>query len=292
MEENFYLPNAIIVGAQKAGTTTLFNLISQHRDVFGPPHMKDFPFFINEEKFNRGLNWFSKQFEKPNKKVYLHGNVNYLYLHNISAKRIKQFIPNAKIIISLRNPVTRAYSAYWYAVKIGMETKTFEEALHLENQRKNKGSWGERMLLTYIDHGFYSNQVQAYLNVFGKENVQVLIFEEWVKNPIEHIRKIYEFLNIDNSFLPNLVKENTSGIPRIRILQRFLSSLYLPRPLKKIIPQPLKFKIRNKLLKLNIKSFKYPKMEQHVEEYLYSLYKEDIEKLENILGRDLSIWKK
>jgi hypothetical protein len=132
------LPNFILIGVQKAGTTSLYDWIAQHPDVYGPKGMKDFPFFCNDEYYKNGLKWFSKFFrDHHGEKIIFHGYVNYIY-NNMSAQRIYDYKKDIKLLLILRNPIERAYSAFWYMRKIGIETlKTFEEAIDIEDKRKS-----------------------------------------------------------------------------------------------------------------------------------------------------------
>ena len=167
------LPNTILIGAQKAGTTSLYDWIGQHPDVLAPSSMKDYHFFCNQENLKLGLNWFSKSFHKHvREKIILHGFVNYIYQAKLAAPNIYRFNKEAKLLLILRNPIDRSYSAYWDARKVAREPiDTFEEAIKKEEERLCSSDLNILNSLTYLDHGNYSRQIKEYLNYFSREQI-------------------------------------------------------------------------------------------------------------------------
>jgi len=285
------LPNVIIIGVQKAGTTSLYNWISQHPDVYGDFAMKDFPFFANDEYYKRGIDWFRHCFKKHKKeKIVLHGYVNYMYFSRISAERIYDFNKDIKLILILRNPIERAYSAYWQQIKMGNEKiKNFEEALRLEHIRR-EGTFKDRADLTYIEHGFYHRQLNEYLKWFSREQIMIILFEDMISNKEAVVEKVYEFLGVDGTFIPSLAINNKPGVPRFEIIQRLLTYPLLPLGLKEIVPLNYRIKIRIFLKELNIKRQKYPPMKEKTKEFLINIYKNEIEKLPDLIERDVTHW--
>lgn len=293
-DKKFTLPNTILIGAQKAGTTSLYNWLGQHPDVLAPEGMKDFDYFCNEKIFQRGLKWFSKNYRThKDEKVILSGHVSYLYFSKISSKRLFEFNPNLKLIVVLRNPIDRAYSAYWDAKKVAREKcVTFEEAINEEPKRLN-GTYQERMALTYLAHGLYSEQLKDFLTVFPANQIFVLLFEDLVKKPKESIASIFKYLNIKNSFVPTIKKKNSSGIPRSVFLQRILQKARMPELLKGIIPGEKYYNLKTKLIReWNVKKIDYPQMDDNTKRKLNEYFKEEINSLENLLKIDLAHWKK
>jgi len=268
------LPNTIILGAQKAGTTSLFNWISQHPDVYGEPGMKDFPFFVTDEYFNKGLDWFSDRFKKhKNEKIILHGFVNYIYFHKEFIEKIKTYNKNTKYIIVLRNPIKRAYSAYWFNRKIGVEnTSTFEEAIKKE-QNNCFESIKEKGYFTYLNHGFYYQQIKFLTKHIDSKKILIILFKDLIENNSSTITKIYKYLGISTNFKPNFNKINEAGI------------------IKNILPLEKRIELKHWLREFNIKKTTYPSMNKDTKKKLESLYANDINKLEELLKIDLSIWK-
>jgi len=287
------LPNAIIIGAQKAGTTSLFDWISQHPDVFGEMSMKDFPFFVNDNFYSKGLNWFSKAFKNwNNEKIILHGYVNYIYFSKIASHRIYNDLgKNTKLIVVLRNPVDRAYSAFWQQKKVGKEDlKTFEEAIEAEVDRIKSGNWEILADLTYINHGFYSQQLKPFKNIFDK-NLKIVVFEEMIENPHKIIKDIFDFLNVDTNFTPSFKKLNETGVHRITIIQKLLRKRLLPQFIVEKIPINTRIKMKQFLRELNIKKTKIPPMDLKTKKFLYEVYKNEFEILKNEYEIDIRKWK-
>jgi len=291
------LPNFIIVGAQKAGTTAFFSWLSQHPQIYGDEAFKDFNFFLNDYYYKKlGLEWFANQFKPSNEKIIVHGYVNYLYFYPQAVERLlnykKSYVPDLKLVAVLRNPIDRAYSAFWDAKKVAVETaETFEEAIKKEPEILKSGTLKEKASLTYIDHGFYFEQVRAYKEAFG-DDFKVFIFEELVKNPEPFLKEVFSWLGVDEGFTPNFEKKNESGLPRSMFLQKLIQRFSLPQGVKGLIPasiRGLKWKL---LREWNIKRAKYPPMNPKTREYLKELYREDIKKLEKLINKDLSVWLK
>jgi sulfotransferase family protein len=287
------LPNTFLIGAQKSGTTTLHDWIGQHPDVYCIKQLKDFPFFINDEFYKKGLKWFSGFFDDAGKKIVLHSSVQYIYFHNIFIPRMQSFNSNIKMIAIIRNPVERAYSAYWQARKTVRENcDTFEEALNLQDIRAKSNDFDVRCHLTYIDHGFYYGQINNFYRMFDRQQLFIALFDDLKNKPLDLMKKIYTFLGIDNNFQPILRKLNASRYPLIKTLQRFIN--YIPKAT--VLPKSLKYFIvknnltRARLIELNSKEFKPPALDVSTKKTLLEIYRKDILSLQDLLNRDLSDW--
>lgn len=286
------LINTILIGAQKAGTTTLYDWIAQHPDVYGPEGMKDFPFFCDETYYQKGIKWFENNFSHIKKqKIILHGNVNYLYFSEISARRINQYNPNVKLIALLRNPVDRAYSAFWQQKKAGYEDlDNFVNAIAQESKR-SEGAFRDRANLTYIDHGFYAQQLKNYYKIFPKDNIKVMIFEEIIHSNNETASGLYNFLEINPNFKPNYVIKNESGLPRSRIISNLLRKKIKFDLIKDLLPINYRIIIKNKLRDFNTRKIKYEPLNHEIKAKLLELYRDDIYELEQLLDRKItSLW--
>lgn len=286
------LINTILIGAQKAGTTTLYDWIAQHPDVYGPEGMKDFPFFCDETYYQKGIKWFENNFSQIKKqKIILHGNVNYLYFSKTSARRINEYNSNVKLIALLRNPVDRAYSAFWQQKKAGYEDlDNFVNAIEQERKR-SEGSFRDRANLTYIDHGFYAQQLKNYFEIFPKDNIKVMIFEEIIHRNYETASELYKFLEINPNFKPNYVIKNESGLPRSRIISNLLRKKIKFDLIKDLLPINYRIIIKNKLRDFNTRKIKYEPLDHEIKAKLFKLYRDDIHELEQLLDRKInSLW--
>lgn len=152
------LPNTILIGAQKAGTSSLYNWLSQHPDIFAPEEMKDFHFFTLDKFYNQGVSFLAPYYnDVDGEKVIMKGAVNYIYFPE-TAKRLYNYNPSLKFLLLLRNPYTRAISAYNYFYNLGIENLSFEAALERE-QSKKLNTRQELADFSYLKHGFYYEQL-------------------------------------------------------------------------------------------------------------------------------------
>ncbi len=288
------LPDVYIIGAQKSGTTTLYDWISQHPQIYGDPLAKDFPFFSQDSLYKKGpkeLAKFSKG-AKPDQLI-LGGEVNAMFV-KYGAKRLYETIPKAKLIAILRNPIDRAYSAYCYAVERLLENRSFEKAINDELAGCNY-SWFDSMQKDYLKHGLYAQQLKSILKYFSKEQIFVIIFEEWKKEPIKIMRNLFKFLEIDENFIPVMkVKNVTKGGCRSKLISKLI---YWQAPenifgkfLKFIIPFKVRTSIRQKLAEFNRIESTKPLFPDTIRKLLREYYKNEIKELEEILGRKLTMW--
>ncbi|PKG52030.1 MULTISPECIES: sulfotransferase family protein [Olleya] len=306
-------PNLFLIGVQKSGTTSLYDWLGQHDDVFLVPELKEFPFFVSDRFYSKGLSWLDKTFytKYSSEKYVLHSYVNYIFFSKLFVKRVKKHpeLNNSKFLIVLRNPVNRAYSAYWEAIKTGRASikTSFEEALQYENELFNKNSLAtytdtpdllfdksgrsEIGALAHYNHGLYHNQLKDIIDAFGKENVKVVIFEELVKDKKEQVKEILDFLKLDNNFEFKFNYTNKSGVPKLALIQKLINNTFIPSFIKKAFSITVRSKIKNALLKANIKEVKYKPMDEQTRQKLESDYLEDVKKTSQLLNRDLTkLW--
>lgn len=293
------MPNFFIVGAHKAGTTALYEFMRQHPQVYVPEDIKEPCFFRGDPKDHtagppvrldspEGEAYLALFKEARKEKAIGEASTDYLYYSAKSARNIKQYIPNARIIIVLRNPVERAFSNYVWALKECKETaQSFGEALDLEESRIAE-RWGH-----YKAKGFYATQVKDYLDAFGEDQVAVYLYEDLKEDAGKTCREIFAFLGIDDSFEPNTSKKhNISGIPRNLRLQKLLREPNSIMKLGYLLPKGLRSRARSMLLRLNtdIRKSAMPVFDPEVRTYLKNLYRSDIVALQDLIHRDLSSW--
>jgi len=195
-------PDFIIIGVQKGGTTSLSNYLIQHPSIHPALH-KEIHFF--DRHFERGLNWykanFPTQFQKYifknlQNKEFLTGEATPDYIfHEFVPNHIRKELPNVKLVVTLRNPVDRAYSHYNMRVSTGDEKLSFEQALTKENERIIKGGH-DLVLFSYRKRGLYAEQLLNWMNYFPKEQFFIVEINELEKNPQVVYNEICNFLNI------------------------------------------------------------------------------------------------
>lgn len=202
-------PDFLIVGAQKAGTTSLYNCLKQHPAIL-PARKKEIHYF--SQFYRKGLPWYLEHFPSREENQ-LSGEASPFYLfHPQSARRIAETYPAIRIIIMLRDPVERAISHYHQQYRRGHEKLSMQEAFEQEPRRINKG-W-EKLLrdeqtsastlqqCSYLKRGEYLPQLQRYEAHFPKQQIHLLESREFFDTPTEALRQLFSFLQIDPDFMP------------------------------------------------------------------------------------------
>jgi len=279
-------PNFFIVGTQKAGTTTLYEYLKEIPEVYMSP-IKE-PRYFNSEIFFSHISVIKDKSEYLNlfrnvKDQKAIGEASSGYLRDpMSAKLIHDAVPKAKIIILLRDPIERAFSAYLMHKSKGVTKKSFHEIISEGNKRKPGNSNEFRV---YLLHGLYNKQVKKYYDVFRPNRVKVWIFEEFVKNHELILREVLDFLGIDSNIPKNIGKTyNEYGVPRGKISEKILGSKTVVRMVNKLVPQSFALNIRKNIL-LNVE--KKPTILEEDRKALESFFLEDVKELEKFLQRKL-----
>ena len=212
------LPDFILLGEMKSGTTTVYDHIVRHPNII-PPLSKDSTFYHNY--YWRGVNWYRSYFPSTlliqirkalagSKVLTGEACVDGLF-HPLVAERIARINPKCKIIIVLRNPVDRAYSHYQHETRKGRETLSFKEAINQESSRTAYDSVEKIDGLDYVNHDFrrfsylarghYADHIQRVFNHFPREQVLILRSEDYFQEPRSGLNKIFEFLSLNNAKL-------------------------------------------------------------------------------------------
>ena len=292
------LPNFLIIGAAKAGTTSLYSYLKQHPQIymsavkeprfFAPEVYTDYNNVarsgIKEVPFT--LEEYEQLFADVTTEIAIgEASTEYLYFPGVAA-RIKERLPEVKLIAILRNPVERAFSAFCYQLRDDYEPLTFEAALNAESERIKQGY---RQGWHYQQVGFYYEQIKRYLDTFAAEKIKIYLHEELIKDSVSITQDIYSFLGVDASFVPDLTKKNISGIPKNRLLHNIFTK---ENPLKSLVKPLLSEQVRQniyqKVRKNNLKG--KPSLALETRQQLIELYREDILKLQELIQRDLSHW--
>lgn len=297
------LPNFLIVGAGKSGTTSLYHYLAQHPEVFTSP-LKE-PRFLSmgeERTFNgpggsivekRSVSNFEDYCalfkNSESYKARGEASVDNLSFHYYAIPNIKKYIGDPKIIIVLRNPVDRAYSAYTYLRRDGWEKLSFADALRQESERKKLGY---RWMWRYREAGLYYEQVKAYVDNF--EQVKIFLYDELRSAPLNLIQNIYAFLEVNPSFIPTMsTRHNSSGNPRSELIN---SIFVKPKTLHKVVRSLASATIgleRWIVFRENVRGLLLKKpdpIDPDIANELRAYYKEDILKLQSVIGKDLSSW--
>jgi hypothetical protein len=282
--------NTILIGVQKAGTSSLYNWIVQHPEVYGPEEMKDFHFFSNDKFYNQGIEYLAPYYNKvSDEKMIMKGAVNYIFFPFV-VKRLYDYNPNLKFILILRNPIERAISSYNYFYKLGVENLSFEEAIKREQIGKLK-TVKEKSDFAYIEHGFYHKQILEYLKYFKDKQLKILIYEEVMKDKQTAIQDIYSFLDVDNSFIPSFDYLNKTGKAKYRKINQFFFGKnkvkQFIRPILHLTPIKYRIMFGNRIREINKKETDSKDQITFPSE-LRDIYNEDIKELSKLIGKDLT----
>lgn len=294
------LPNFLIVGAAKSGTSSLYAYLAQHPEVYLCPVKEPCYFSDGNPRLIRSDSEYEALFHGRTTEKAV-GEASASYLHDPEApKKIKALLGEVKIIIILRNPTDRAYSQWGQIFyQLGYENLSFEDALREEDNRISLGKFGEDApfyyrFYHYFHVGLYYDQVKRYFDTFNRDCVKVHIFEEFIENPGKTCKEIFSFLGVDPGFVPIFEKHNVAASFRVGFLHKLLLSP--PPTLSKIyqgLPMRLKlfiYDMARALFRLNLQDRPQPPMEKSIRDRLMVRYREHIEQLEGLLGRDLSVW--
>jgi hypothetical protein len=273
-------PTFFIVGAPRSGTTSLYNYLKTIPEIFMSP-VKEPGYFIPNDFRGFTEKKYLDLFKNIKNEIVI-GEASAGYLANREASlKIKKQIPDAKIIITLRDPVERTFSDYLNNLRTGNVKRTFEQ--DFENFLRNNKE--QSHLKKSIPVSMFFEQVKNYLNIFGKENVKVLIFEETIKDTKKAIEDVLEFLGVQTQIPENFEKQyNAYSEPLGSFGTNIAKNKTISTIVKKIFPNKNRENILHTILN---KKGKKPKMSEEIKIKLQNLFLEDVKKLEKLLERPL-----
>jgi predicted nucleotidyltransferase len=304
------IPDFLIIGAGKSGTTSLNNYLQQHPEIF-IPELKEPNFFAYENltiehfstskedvsHFHTSITDLNKYLDlfKPAHPAQLKGETSNTYLYyEGAAERIKQYNPDMKLIAVLRQPAGRLYSRFLHLARENRTpTQNFADCLNRDS------IWWKRNDL--VKEGFYFKYLSRFYELFPKENIRIYLYEDFQSKRQDVLRDIYTFLGVSEFNPPNVdVTYNESGF----IKNSFLNKIYgqngmLINAVKKVLPENAVSKVKNNLFvqkifnKLRSKNLVKPKLDSKLKKQITEeIYGDDIRNLQNLLQRDLSHWLK
>ena len=287
------LPNLLIVGAAKSGTTSLHNYLKQHPDIFMSNH-KEPHFLINNEigvnRIPKGINNlqdYTNLFSNGASQKYRgESSAMYLQFPEIAIKNIDRYLDeDVKIIIMLRNPIERAFSGYQHVKRYNLdEDLDFEDALEISEQRyftNNNITPASR----YIHIGMYNEFVRKFKTKF-KTNVHIIIYKDFINNTNQELSRLFSFLGIKDVQIDFNKQYMVGGWKWKNDLFR---KIFMKRHfLKKFIPFKRLIRVAFKLFATD----SVEKIDDKIREKLIGIYKDDIENLSTFLNIDLNFWTK
>ncbi len=287
------LPNFLIVGAQKAGTTSLFDILNQHSQIFIPPE-KELHFFDYETEVNKGLEYYASYFRAAGiAKAIGEASPSYLFYPEVAPRICKLLGNEVKIIILLRNPAERAFSHYKMMYAEGHEKRSIKEAISANRKSLASGINFDR-ITSYLDRSLYAFQLKNYFDHFPKENIKVILFEEdFVENRKATIAELQQFLGVDHEELSIHVKSYPTAKRRSNLADRLLNTAHpVNQFFKKIIPSKnLRMLIKYRLNEANSKVLLVrDEFDTIKPKLIKEVFFDDIKATEKLIGRDLGRW--
>lgn len=287
----------LIIGAPRSGTTTLYNYLSQHPNIWLPA-VKENAFFARDELYTQGEVYLDAIYRGCEYSRIVGGN----YVHSMFfprvAERLHRYNAELKLIATLRNPVDRAYSSYWFAKNNNWENLPFEEALDKETQR-SKGSYIEQAELTHLSHGHYCEQLERYIELFGRSNLHVTTTDALENDPKQVLCDVLTFLGADPDGykIGSNKKSNEAALPRINWLNKLIMKQDAWHKIiaRNILSPRMRYlfqtHVTDKIVHaINRKPFSYPPMKPETKQMLKRYYAPEIEKLSKLLRQDFSFW--
>ncbi|MFK7946506.1 MAG: sulfotransferase [Saprospiraceae bacterium] len=292
---NHKKPTFLVIGAEKSGTTWLYNQLNLHPDVY-VPLTKETHFFNkknsnleNIDNYQLGWNWYNSFFKGYNGESAV-GEVTPMYIcDDLAAERIHKSIPDVKIIFILRNPIKRAYSHYWMAFRKNHIKTSFEKVV-LDKE------------IRVIQRGLYYKQLKKYYNLFPPDQIMGFEFDDFFLNQDVNLRKISNFIGVPFEGFFEKKKQEMSkksyaaSKPRSFFIFKLISNTakFLRRNniTNVFLDKIKKMGWTQKLKSWNTKQEAYPPMDKEVHDILRDYYREDIVKLELLTGLNLEKWRK
>ncbi|MHA1199811.1 MAG: sulfotransferase family protein [Candidatus Heimdallarchaeaceae archaeon] len=267
----------IIVGAMKAGTSSIAFQLSHNPQICIPTD--EVHYFNNEENFCKGIEWYESKFKNCNRDSIIGEKTpTYSYDEKVP-ERINDYNPDIKLVWTFRNPVDRAYSNYLHAVRFGRESYSFKKAIRNEPERIKKN-----IFRGYLKRSIYIEQIERYLEFFDKKQMYFILFEDFVKNPVEIMKGLFKFLNVSfNDFKYQDEIKNITVIPRMPRLLRKTVETFGDRS---IVSKGVRF------ITLRGKKPGYAKLSPELRYELNEYFSEYNKKLSDLTGLDISAWNK
>ena len=311
------LPNFFIVGAPKAGTDELYYHLDQHPQIYMSP-LKEPCFFSPEARVDNfdealqsrvhaaadslrvylengatskrfggivtSLTDYESLFQHTHEELAIgEGSVCYLWSSS-AASAIASLIPHARIIIILMDPAERAFQQYLKSLSDGTVTHSFRKHLHLAMRHQ-----GDKLGIyhPFLDFGNYAEQVRRYMKLFSMKQIHISLYEDCEAERTSYFQNILNFLEVDDSFVPSQVEiPSTPHIAQFNLLGWSLNLQSLKPALRGLVPASIKERVHDLLHGVE----EEPILASEDRAALVDFYRDDILRLEEIIGRDLSAW--
>ena len=299
------LPNFIIIGTDKAGTTALYDTLRQHPDIYMSPVKEPHFFAFTSEPpispgpggayYHRVAVWRPRDYARlfagvTNERAIGEASAGYLR-SPLAARRIKHNLPQCRLVAILRQPAERAYSNYTFARGFGEPEPRFDHALAREPERIRAG-WFSGVY--YKTNGYYHDQLAVYYGLFPRRQVKVFLYEDWKNTPQALLRDLFRFLEIDHEFVPEIRRSNVTLWPKSWRWHALATHPARIRQLAPFLHPAARSALGSVVQRLDTRFnlVPPPPLDPEIRARLTADYREDILKLEGLIQRDLTHWLK
>ena len=279
-----YKPDFIIIGAQKAGTTSLHYYLSCHPEI-GMSSTKELKFFVREMNWTRGWAWYQDQFPAQGR-IFGEASPQYTQFPNFEGvpRRIHQHLPEVKLIYVLRDPIERTISHYLQRVSEFAEERPFEKILELPLNQNN-----------YLNTSRYYFQLEQYLPYFAGEQFYFTTLERLKTDQRGVLRELFQFLDVDADFYDEQQFSRVLNDSRIKKQKGWVGRLIYPRAVRNLVRKPFVPHLVKRTLKrlviLTGKPLQPPRITREMLDRMAALFREDVQRMSRFTGLTFSEWK-
>lgn len=292
-------PNLFLIGGMRCGSTSLHHLLSQHPDI-AMAEVKEPMYWLAEAERCNGLpeTGEGRKYTSPDKYYGLFAGTeavrwrgeasHYLYAPMV-IPTIAEQCPDARFVVSLRDPTERLFSEYLYRLRIGALTGSFEDFAFADTVCDEAGKIVEFGPNSRLRKGRQAYWLKPWLDQFGSGAIKPLLFDNLQKQPLAMARELYSWLDLGSEFEPEVVHTQRSGVPKYPALFRFFDRG--GRAIRKVLrqmPPMWRKKLRSYFFSVSLDR---PKMMAATEAKLRQFYHDDIVELEHLISKDLSHWR-
>jgi len=267
-----------IIGTQKSATTALFSYLKNHYDIYGH-EQKELAFFMNDQYFDQGIDYMLDHFfpGATSDKKLLAKHAMLIYSEK-AIERLSKFNSQAKLILVVRDPVKRAYSAYWYARRRGWEDiQSFEKALAKEKSRLEQDGWEKWRNNMYVENGYFGKYLSICLKYFAPEQLIIVNQKSLLENPSLVLSSVCTFLGINDDIQFEQTVHNEAAMSRNENVSKIMAWFFKPdNPIKllikKALPKSKLYKVKDGLLKMNEREAIIPEMNEETKKRLSNTF--------------------
>ena len=279
-------PNFFIVGGSKCGTTNMSYYLNEHPDVFIPELME--PYYYSRFDVPQNFNRESMIIDEKNYLKLFKNGINHkaigesspVYLQcPHSPIEIKKDNPDAKIIISIRNPIDKAHSSYFSYKFMNLDKRSFSEKITIFEKERDRN---EFFIFNFIEDGLFSKHIQHYQNYFEPKNIKIIFFEDYILNTVDHIKSILDFLELDNNIEFTTHPKNSFRVPRNKIASSLLNNKFFRNISTELVPTVYRDRIGEKFF---VKQSTKPQMNKKERIRLKEIFQSEFENLTKLLGK-------